>query len=179
MQQLQSLADAPGTMRSYETVYVLRGDCTNDQVAEVNTRVRGIIEGMGGKILKVDNWGKRRLAYEVKKERKGIYLYWNYLAGGGIVAEFERNLRMLDNVVRFLTVKKEANIKPDEAASEVTEESYEKAAATAADEEDMYLRRPEEDEEGFGEDSFGDDDDDDFTADKPAKDEDDSEKVEE
>ncbi len=46
MQQLESMADAPGTMRSYETVYVLRGDATNEQVAEVNTRVRGIIEGM-------------------------------------------------------------------------------------------------------------------------------------
>ena len=49
MQHLQSMADAPGTMRSYETVYVLRGDSTNDQVAEVNNRVRGIIESMGGK----------------------------------------------------------------------------------------------------------------------------------
>ncbi|HTM20949.1 MAG TPA: 30S ribosomal protein S6 [Kofleriaceae bacterium] len=184
MQHLESLADAPGTMRAYETVYVLRGDSTNDQVAEVNTRVRGIIETMGGKIIKVDNWGKRRLAYEIKKERKGIYLYWNYLAGAGVVEEFERNLRMLDSVVRYLTVKRQANMVPDQVATEVTEESYEKAAATAADEEDMYLRRPEGegDEEAAG--GYGDDygDDDDFTEDakeeEPAE-EDDSKKDEE
>jgi small subunit ribosomal protein S6 len=154
------MADAPGTMRAYETVYVLRGDSTNDQVAEVNGRVRGIIENMGGKILKVDNWGKRRLAYEIKKERKGIYLYWNYLAGAGIVEEFERNLRMLDSVVRYLTVKKQKDVVAGDVASEVTEESYEKAAATAADEEDMYLRRPEEESAeagGYGDD-YGDDD---------------------
>jgi small subunit ribosomal protein S6 len=180
MQHLQSMADAPGTMRAYETVYVLRGDSTNDQVAEVNGRVRGIIETMGGKVLKVDNWGKRRLAYEIKKERKGIYLYWNYLAGAGIVEEFERNLRMLDSVVRYLTVKKQKDVVPDTMASEVTEESYEKAAATAADEEDMYLRRPEEESAeagGYGDDSYGDDDDFEDKGDDEddAKDEDDAE----
>jgi small subunit ribosomal protein S6 len=156
----------------------LRGDSTNDQVAEVNGRVRGIIEGMGGKILKVDNWGKRRLAYEIKKERKGIYLYWNYLAGAGVVEEFERNLRMLDSVVRYLTVKRQTDVVPEQMASEVTEESYEKAAATAADEEDMYLRRPDdemgEDREagGYGDD-YGDDEDD--FEDKDDEDEDDDE----
>ena len=61
----------------------------NEGVAEVNTRIKGVIEGMGGKIIKVDNWGKRRLAYEVAKERKGIYLYWQYLAQPGVVEETE------------------------------------------------------------------------------------------
>ena len=141
MQQLESMADAPGTMRSYETVYVLRGDSTNDQVAEVNTRVRGIIEGMGGKILKVDNWGKRRLAYEVAKERKGIYLYWQYLAQPGVVEECERNLRMLDNVIRYLTTKVDENIDVAARPTEIDETSFDKAAQTAADEEDLFLSR--------------------------------------
>jgi small subunit ribosomal protein S6 len=140
MTQLKSLADAPGTNREYETIYILRPNITNDEVAEVNKRVRGIIEGMGGKILKVDNWGKRRLAYEVKKERKGIYLYWQYLAGPGVVDEFERNMRMLDSVIRYMTVKLDADIDPEARPSDVNEETYEKAANTAADEEDMFLR---------------------------------------
>lgn len=54
---LNSLADAPDTAREYETIYILRPGTTNDGVAEVNTRVRGIVENMGGKVLQVDNWG--------------------------------------------------------------------------------------------------------------------------
>ena len=113
MARLQSLADKPGTSREYETVYILRPNTPNEGVAEVNTRIKGIIEGMGGKILKIDNWGKRRLAYEVAKERKGIYLYWQYLAQPGVVEETERNLRMLDSVIRYLTVKIDENIVVD------------------------------------------------------------------
>ena len=147
MARLMSLRDAPGTSREYETVYVLRPNTANDGVAEVNTKVKGIIEGMGGKVLKVDNWGKRRLAYEVAKERKGIYLYWRYLATSGVVEETERNLRMLDNVIRFLTIRVDDNIAPDARPSELDDTSYERAATTAADEEDLFLSRPSEPEE--------------------------------
>jgi small subunit ribosomal protein S6 len=139
MARLESLADAPGTLREYETIYIMRPNTTNESVAELNKRVRGIIEGMGGKIVKVDNWGKRRLSYEVKKERKGIYLYWQYLAGSDTVAEFERNMRMLDSVVRYMTVKVDADVDPEVRPLELDDESFERAANTAADEEDVML----------------------------------------
>jgi small subunit ribosomal protein S6 len=154
---LQSLADAPKTSREYETIYILRPGTTNEGVAEVNQRVRGIIENMGGKVLKVDNWGKRRLAYEIEKERKGIYLHWQYLATRGVVDEVERNMRMLDPVVRYMSVKIEANIDAEARTTEIDEEAYQRAANTAADEEDMYLTRSEEGEPGY----MDDDDDDD------------------
>lgn len=141
MARLQSLRDTPNTSREYETIYILRPNTPNEGVAEVNTRIKGIIENMGGKILKVDNWGKRRLAYEVAKERKGIYLYWLYLAQPGVVEETERNLRMLDNVIRYLTVKVDDNIDVTARPSEIDDSSYEKAAQTAADEEDLFLSR--------------------------------------
>jgi small subunit ribosomal protein S6 len=145
MARLQSLRDTPNTSREYETTYILRPNTSNEGVAEVNTRIRGIIEGMGGKILKVDNWGKRRLAYEVAKERKGIYLYWLYLAQPGVVEETERNLRMLDSVVRYLTVKVDEDIDISARPSEIDDTSYEKAAQTAADEEDLFLSRGSDD----------------------------------
>ena len=154
MARLQSLSDAPNTAREYETIYVLRPNTGNDQVAEVNTRVRHVIEGMGGKVIKVDNWGKRRLAYEVAKERKGIYLYWLYLASPGVVEETERNLRMLDSVVRYLTVKVDENVDVAARPSEIDDTSYERAANTAADEEDLFLSR------GSDEAAASDDDDD-------------------
>jgi small subunit ribosomal protein S6 len=155
MARLQSLKDTPNTAREYETIYILRPNTPNEGVAEVNTRIRGIIENMGGKIIKVDNWGKRRLAYEVAKERKGIYLYWQYLATPGVVEETERNLRMLDSVIRYLSVRVDENIDIAARPTELDDASYEKAAQTAADEEDLFLSR------GGDEPSLGDDDDDD------------------
>ncbi len=161
MARLQSLRDVPNTSREYETIYILRPNTPNEQVAEVNTRVKGIIEGMGGKIIKVDNWGKRRLAYEVAKERKGIYLYWLYLASPGVVEEAERNLRMLDSVIRYLTVKVNENVDVGARPSEIDETAYDRASTTAADEEDLFLSRGGEEGDGEGD---GDDDDDDFVA---------------
>jgi len=158
MAQLQSLADAPGTLRTYETIYILRPDTQNDKVSEVNQRVKGIIESMGGVVLAVDNWGKRKLAYEIKKELKGIYLFWEYLATPGVVSEFERNMRMLDPVIRYMTIATERDVDPKEKQSQVNDETYAKAATTAADEEELMMRRTDESAEG---DEFGGDDEDD------------------
>jgi small subunit ribosomal protein S6 len=160
MARLQSQRDQPNTSREYETIYILRPNTSNEGVSEVNTRIKGVIEGMGGKIIKVDNWGKRRLAYEVAKERKGIYLYWLYLANPGVVEETERNLRMLDNVVRYLTVKVDENVDVAARPSEIDDSSYEKAAQTAADEEDLFLSRGGEDLTS----SNDDDDEDDYVS---------------
>ncbi|MBA3818463.1 MAG: 30S ribosomal protein S6 [Deltaproteobacteria bacterium] len=155
--RLQSQRDTPNTAREYETTFILRPNTPNEGVAEVNTRIRGIIEGMGGKVIKVDNWGKRRLAYEVAKERKGIYLYWQYLATPGVVEETERNLRMLDSVIRYLSVKIDENIDVGARPSEIDDTSYDKAAQTAADEEDLFLSRGGEDLSSDGdEDDYGD-----------------------
>lgn len=165
MARLQSLRDTPNTAREYETIYILRPNTPNEGVAEVNARIKNVIEGMGGKIIKVDNWGKRRLAYEVAKERKGIYLYWQYLAQPGVVEECERNLRMLDSVIRYLTTKVDENVDVNARPTEIDETSYEKAAQTAADEEDLFLSRGAEElptgdeaDEPDDEDEYSDDD---------------------
>ena len=134
---LKSLADQPGTQREYETIFILRPDTGNDGVGQINTRLRGILDTMGGKVLKVDNWGKRKLAYEVRKQLKGIYLYWRFLANSGTVEELERNLRMLDAVIRYYTVKIDADVDPNARPTDVTDETWQKAAETAADEEEI------------------------------------------
>ena len=142
MARLQSLRDKPDTAREYETIYILRPNTPNEGVAEVNTRIKGVIEGMGGKIIKVDNWGKRRLAYEVAKERKGIYLYWLYLAQPGVVEETERNLRMLDDGDPLPDGQgRRGHRRRPRGRPRSTTRSFEKAAQTAADEEDLFLSR--------------------------------------
>ena len=156
MERLKSLGDAPNTLREYETIFILRPDTANDGVAQVNTRLRGIVEQMGGKVLKLDNWGKRKLAYEVKKQLKGIYLFFSYLGTAGLVEEVERNLRLTDSVIRYYSVKIEENVDGASRTSEVTEESFAKASTPGPDEEAIATgqaeaRSPFEDEEGaFG-----------------------------
>jgi small subunit ribosomal protein S6 len=136
-QQNASMQDAPGTQREYETIFILRPDTPNDAIGQVNGRMRGVIEQMGGKLLKVDNWGKRKLAYEVRKQLKGIYLYWQYLGSSGLVEELERNLRMLDAVIRYYTVKVDVDVDPTARPSEVTDETFAQAATTGPDEEEI------------------------------------------
>lgn len=141
MEQLKSQRDVPGTQREYETIYILRPDATTEQIHDVNTRVRRVIESTGGKLIRVDNWGKRKLAYEIKKQLKGIYLYWLYLGESKLVAEIERNLRMLDLVIRYYTVKVEEGIDPEARPTQMDEETFAATATTVPDEEDAYLGR--------------------------------------
>ena len=76
----------------------------------MNNKVRGVIEAGGGNLLKVENWGRRKLAYEVKKNLKGVYLFFNYLGPAGLVEEIERNLRLTDSVIRYYSVKIAENV---------------------------------------------------------------------
>src|SRR5262245_39143746 len=123
----QSMADEPGTQREFETIFILRPDTNLEGIQLVNNRVRGVIDQKGGRVLKLDNWGKRKLAYEVKKQLKGIYLYWQYLGTPGVVEEIERNLRMLDSVIRYYTVKIDENVDPAARPGAIDEETFNKA----------------------------------------------------
>jgi small subunit ribosomal protein S6 len=152
-----SMRDEPGTQREYETIFILRPDTNQEGIQTVNTRVRGVIDQMGGRLLKLDNWGKRKLAYEVKKQLKGIYLYWQYLGTAGTVEEIERNLRMLDAVIRYYTVKVDEDIDPAARPAAVDEEAFNKAATTVPDEEELVtgaasLPRFDEEDEDLDED---------------------------
>lgn len=134
-----SIKDEPGTQREYETVFILRPETNHDMVGVLNSRVRAIVDQMGGKVLRLENWGKRKLAYEIKKQLKGIYMYWRFLGTTVMVAEIERNLRMMEPVIRYLTVKIDENVVADHRESVVTDETYIKAASTIPDEEEIVL----------------------------------------
>src|SRR5947199_2567481 len=134
-QRLGSARDMAGRKREYETIYILRPDSTTDVISQVNLKVRGVIEAGGGTLLKVDNWGKRKLAYEVKKQLKGIYLFFSYLGTAGLVEEVERNLRLTDSVSRYYSVKIHEHVDPAVRVTELTEESFTKASTPGPDEE--------------------------------------------
>jgi len=149
-----SMRDEPGTQREYETIFILRPETNQEGITQVNTRVRGVIDGLGGRALKLDNWGKRKLAYEIKKQLKGIYMYWRFLGSTGLVEEIERNLRMIDSVIRYYTVKVDEDVLPDTRPVGVDDESFAKAASTVPDEEELVtgaarFREEEDDDDEF------------------------------
>ncbi len=149
-----SMRDEPGTQREYETIFILRPETNQEGITQVNMRVRSVIDSLGGRALKLDNWGKRKLAYEIKKQLKGIYMYWRFLGSTGLVEEIERNLRMLDSVVRYYTVKVDEDVVPDTRPVGVDDESFAKAASTVPDEEELVtgaarFREEDDDDDEF------------------------------
>src|SRR5262245_9525155 len=90
--------------REYETIYIMRSGVEPDEADRIATRVREVVTGRGGKLLRVDNWGRRKLAYPIGKATRGAFVYLRYVGLNDLVAELERNLRLIDDVVRFQTV---------------------------------------------------------------------------
>ncbi|MBS2018454.1 MAG: 30S ribosomal protein S6 [Deltaproteobacteria bacterium] len=91
--------------KEYETIYILRSDVDADTAEKVQARVAEVVGRDAGKLVKVESWGRRKLAYPVAKQRKGVYVYVKYVGRGGLVAEVERNLKLQDSVLKFQTVQ--------------------------------------------------------------------------
>ncbi|WP_437852518.1 30S ribosomal protein S6 [Sorangium sp. So ce363] len=95
---------APGRAREYETIYILRPDIDADGAERIGSRLAEVVGRESGRLTKVETWGRRRLAYDIAKHRRGVYVYLKYLGGGKVVAEIERNLRLSDGVLKYQTV---------------------------------------------------------------------------
>jgi small subunit ribosomal protein S6 len=90
--------------REYETIYILRPDAGREVTESVATRVGDAIK-TAGKLTRVENWGRRRLAHDIGRIKGGIYVYFKYTGGGTLVSEVERTLRLQESVLKFQTVK--------------------------------------------------------------------------
>ena len=91
--------------RKYELVYIASPDATDDQVTELHTQVEGIAQRMGGKIDKTENWGRRRLAYEIGRHKEGTYVLEVIDGSGELMKEIDRRLKVTDLVIRHLVVR--------------------------------------------------------------------------
>ncbi|NOZ86939.1 MAG: 30S ribosomal protein S6 [Deltaproteobacteria bacterium] len=100
-------------MREYETIYIMRPDVTTEVVQEISDRFKSNVEKGGGSIIQIKSWGNRKLAYPVKKHLKGVYIYNHYLGERNLVTDVERTLRMIEPVIKYMTVKIDENIDPD------------------------------------------------------------------
>lgn len=126
---MSRMVTAPGRAREYETIYILRPDIDADGADKVGQRVNEVVGRENGKLTKVELWGRRRLAYDISKHKRGVYVYLKYLGNGGVVSEVERNLRLSDDVIKYQTVLVRNNVESDLAinADEVKFERVELA----------------------------------------------------
>ena len=102
---------------NYEMMYILRPDLSEEQVEQAITKYRDFLADYEGEDIQIQNRGKRRLAYEIKKHLDGIYIQMNYKANGKHVAPLERAMRLSEEVIRYLTLI----VKVPKSTSEVSD----------------------------------------------------------
>ena len=136
-------------LNEYETTYIVRPDLTDDIMAKLTARFEQVITDNAGTILVAEDWGKRKLAYLIRRNTRGHFVYLNYVGPGNIVRELERNLGNEDGLLRYLTVQIESSVE-FEARRVLAEERrhmrVERMAALKAEEEAEARYRAEAEE---------------------------------
>lgn len=100
----------------YETMYILRPDLGEEQVSQAVSKYQTFLQEQGADQIEIQNRGKRRLAYEIAKQREGIYIQMNYQGPGSLIAPLERSMRLSEEVIRYLTIKQEVSEQIDDDA---------------------------------------------------------------
>ena len=91
--------------RKYELVYVISPEASDDQVSDLHTQVESIVQRMNGELEKTENWGRRKLAYEIGRHKEGTYVLEIINGGGDLMKEIDRRLKVSDLVIRHLVVR--------------------------------------------------------------------------
>lgn len=158
----------PRRLREYETIYILESNVDPDEADRVATRVKDIVSARNGHLLKIDNWGKRKLAYPIRKSSRGVFVFLKYLGFEDLVAEIERNLRLLDSVVRYQTVVMKPDVKPEAYQVDAADLEFRRLEVSEEADEELGIAqrlglvdapRPPRQEGGYGdygmEDEYG------------------------
>jgi small subunit ribosomal protein S6 len=92
-------------VREYETIYLMKADTPDDQVEEIKERLRAVVAREGGKVIRFTNQGKRKTAFPIAKNPKAVFMHCLYIGNPGLVGEVERNLKMIDIVTKYQSVR--------------------------------------------------------------------------
>ena len=130
-------------MRRYETLFIVTPDISEEDLKAVATKVKGVVTGRNGIVASYDEQGRKKLAYSVKKQNKGYYVLMDYAGSADIVSELERNMRLDDRVLKYLTVKLEDQVDPESIEPEKTEPQEQAEAAKAPEPEAVEAPKPE------------------------------------
>lgn len=149
-------------MRRYENVFILLPDLQDEEISQSIERYRTVLTDNGAEMLRVDEWGRRKMAYEINNQTKGYYVLFEFISTSEPIVELERQMRLDDTVIRFLTIKQ------DDAFDR---EEYEARKAAAEVEEAKRQAEASDDEEAETEDNDEDDDSEDAADEAPDKEE--------
>ena len=98
-------------MRNYEVVFVAAPTLTSEELDGFINHIQTVVEGKNGKIVKIDNWGKKSLAYKINRFREAYYVVLSIEGEGPAIAELERRFRVTDYIIRFITVRIDEDLK--------------------------------------------------------------------
>ena len=97
--------------RQYELVYIVSPDASEQAVADLHTQIEQIVQRFNGTLDKTENWGRRKLAYEIGHHKEGVYVVETITGSGEMVKEIERRLRVADTIIRYLTVRVDEDLR--------------------------------------------------------------------
>jgi small subunit ribosomal protein S6 len=95
-------------MSQYETGFIVSSHLAEDETTNLIQQLAEVVAQKKGRLIKQDVWGKRRLAYTIKRQNEGVYVFFTYEGGGDIPQELERRFKQIDTIIRYLTVRKDA-----------------------------------------------------------------------
>jgi small subunit ribosomal protein S6 len=120
-------------MKRYETIFILDPDLEEEKTQSAIEKIKGIISQNSGEILKTEDWGKRKLAYQVKKKTKGHYILLHFMGSPTLVSELERNFRVMDAVIKFQSIRLDESLAPSSETSIPEEPMGEELEADLSD----------------------------------------------
>jgi len=121
-------------MRRYELIFIVQPELSEEEVKSITDRYLQIITAQKGTLIKTEDWGKRRLAYNINKQSKGTYILVDFYGPGSMIKEIERNLKIDDNILKFLTVKTKDSFDPESLEEERKKEQLLQEAQISSDE---------------------------------------------
>ncbi|OPY10219.1 MAG: 30S ribosomal protein S6 [Syntrophus sp. PtaB.Bin001] len=137
-------------MRRYETVVITPANLPEEEMTSLIDRYSSIITDRKGAVVKIDRWGVRKLAYDIKKQSRGAYVLYDFAATSDVVLELERNLKIDDSILKFMTVMTDPETNAEKIMKEIsalakkeTAEEKSEASAEAAPEAPVNASSPQ------------------------------------
>jgi len=137
--KMANATSTSGKIPGYETTIITRGELAEESLKALHERIGSVVKNFGGEVVLNEDWGSRKLAYSIQKETRGRYSYFVFTGKGEVIAEIERNLRINEHVLRFLSV----NLEKEFDAPAFVKRRGELQAAAKKREEEREARREE------------------------------------
>jgi small subunit ribosomal protein S6 len=101
-------------MSIYESIFIINPNLADDETAAIIKKMQDVVTNQGGEMIKFEDWGKKKLAYEIKKQKRGHYAFFQFKGPATMISELERTYKLTDSVIKFITVKleKELRVRP-------------------------------------------------------------------